>query len=236
MEIPTVKEFGVQCSPPTPPRQYDPPSPKPPSLEMDLQGMMLNNPSGYIDPNERMTPINYDDPNDHRNYENYLPPLRLQNNNTAGNDLIYHDFDYIGYQRAHMQDQQRSNKKKSFNKSIGVGDSPRQKSMKSVGTIMSPRVNTNAGGVARRDNHGGNPIRHPLMNERLPDIVKRGPINKNKNRTIVGLSLQNQPQYDERSRRSRRAPLRVQKRNSIETTVRSQKPKANARGAILRAQ
>ena len=117
--------------------QYpDPPSPKPPSLDMNLHGMMLNNPSGYIinDPNERMTPINYDDPNDHRNYqENYLPPLRLQNNNTAG-DLIYHDFDYIGYQRAHMANQ-RSNKK-----SIGIGESPRQKSMKSVGTIMSPRV------------------------------------------------------------------------------------------------
>lgn len=59
--------------------------------------MMLNDPSGYIfDPDERQTPVNYNDPNDHRNYANYLPPLKLHNNNTAG-DLVYHDFDYIGY-------------------------------------------------------------------------------------------------------------------------------------------
>ena len=36
------------------------------------------------------------------------------------------DFDYVGYQR-------------SF-KGSKAGDSPRQKSMKSVGTIMSPRI------------------------------------------------------------------------------------------------
>ena len=71
-----------------------------------------------------------------------------------------------------------------------IHDSPKQKSMKSVGTIMSPRAISNKG-VARKDNHGGGP--HRVLpyhnNNRLPDIVKRGPINKNKNRTIVGLSL-----------------------------------------------
>ena len=58
-----------------------------------------------------------------------------------------------------MQNQKSNKKLSSTYKSIGVGDSPRQKSMKSIGTIMSPR---GAGGVARRDNHGGNPIRHPM--------------------------------------------------------------------------
>ena len=72
-----------------------------------------------------MTPVDPNDPNDHRNYAGNLPPVMMKNNNTQG-DLIYHDFDYVGYQR-------------SF-KGSKAGDSPRQKSMKSVGTIMSPRI------------------------------------------------------------------------------------------------
>ena len=76
-----------------------------------------------------------------------------------------------------MQQNASTRKAASF-KSIGVGDSPKQKSMKSVGTIMSPRVMSNKG-VARRDNHGANPIRiQPQLQPRLPDIVKRGPINR----------------------------------------------------------
>lgn len=97
---------------------------------------------------------------------------------------------------------------------------------------MSPRVMSNKG-VARKDNHGAPHRINATHFQKLPDIVKRGPINQKKNRTIVGLSLQNQPHYDtrdidDRGRRSRasKAPLRVAKRNSIETTVRSQKPKA----------
>ena len=42
MQIPTVKEFGVQCSPPTPPMKYhDPPSPRPPQLDthIDMRDM-----------------------------------------------------------------------------------------------------------------------------------------------------------------------------------------------------
>ena len=103
-----------------------------------------------------------------------------------------------------------------------------QKSMKSVGTIMSPRVQSKAGQITRKDNHG---IRRPKYDDgKLPDIVRRGPINQKKNRTIVGLSLQNNQNSVPRQRKV------VNKRNSIETTVRSNKPKAQARGAILRAQ
>lgn len=161
------------------------------------------------DPNQRMTPVNPNDPNDHRNYISGLPPVGIKNNNTQG-DLIYHDFDYIGYQR-------------SFK-----GDSPMQKSMKSVGTIMSPRAQSKAGQITRKDNHG---VRRPKYDDgKLPDIVRRGPINQKKNRTIVGLSLQNNQNSVPRSRKV------VNKRNSIETTVRSNKPKSQARGAILRAQ
>ena len=88
MTIPTVKEFGVQV---------DPPSPKPPSLNNSLQGQMLNQQSQFMfDPNQRMTPVNPNDPNDHRNYASGLPHVGIKNNNTQG-DLIYHDFDYIGY-------------------------------------------------------------------------------------------------------------------------------------------
>ena len=49
-----------------------------------------------FDPNQRMTPVDPNDPNDHRNYTSNLPPVGMKNNNTQG-DLIYHDFDYIGY-------------------------------------------------------------------------------------------------------------------------------------------
>ena len=82
--------------------------------------------------------------------------------------------------------------------------------MKSVGTIVSPRAMSNRG-VARRDNHGLPHRINPQFVERLPDIVKRGPINKKKPRTIVGLSLNQQPSLD-RSRSRQKAPLREKKR------------------------
>ena len=85
--------------------------------------------------------------------------------------------------------------------------------MKSVGTIMSPRNLSNKG-VPRRDDHGQPQNIYPNRSNHtqfhklpavLPDIVKRGPVNKPKGRTIVGLSLQNQPHYDrdDTGRRSR---------------------------------
>ena len=55
---------------------------------------------------------------------------------------------------------------------------------------MSPRVMSNKG-VARKDNHGAPHRINATHFQKLPDIVKRGPINQKKNRTIVGLSLQN---------------------------------------------
>ena len=65
--------------------------------------------------------------------------------------------------------------------------------MKSVGTIMSPRISrapSKQGQITRKDNHGANLRRLPKYDDgKLPDIVKRGPINQKKNRTIVGLSL-----------------------------------------------
>ena len=77
MNIPTVKEFGVQVDPPQ--------SPKPPSLQKSLHGQMLNQNSEYMfdrDPNQRMTPVDPNDPNDHRNYTSNLPPVGMKNNNT----------------------------------------------------------------------------------------------------------------------------------------------------------
>ena len=88
--------------------------------------------------------------------------------------------------------------------------------MKSVGTIISPRAKSNRG-VVRRDNHGLPHRINPHFVEKLPDIIKRGPINKKKPRTIVGLSLQQPPpgKFNSRSRSNQRMPLKGQ-RNSIE--------------------
>ena len=69
---------------------------------------------------DRRTPQNYDDPNDHRNYENEfaenLPPINPMQNPKG---LVYHDFDYIGYQ-ANLKKMQPSPKP------VGLKSSRRQ--------------------------------------------------------------------------------------------------------------
>lgn len=164
-----------------------------------------------------MTPINYDDPNDHRNYDNG-PDLALPPITALGNGMTYHDFDYVGYMtRDNLKSSNRSSRFQTINYSPKTAKQPK----KSVATAVSPRI---ISGVTRSDNHGTRKLSKPKA--KLPEIVKRGPININRNnqKKVVGLSIQKQEE-----------PKKfVKKRASLESNRRAQR--SNARNAILRAQ
>jgi hypothetical protein len=95
-----------------------------------------------------MTPVNYDDPNDHRNYDNG-PDLGLPPIGNPGNGLVYHDFDYVGY---NTRDNLKSSTRSSRFQTINHSPKSKRTVQKSVGTIMSPRLGSE--GVTRSDNHG----------------------------------------------------------------------------------
>ena len=108
IQAPRVTEIGVQVDPPPENKgtQMTPPS-SGARMRANTQQMFYdkmqqaNNPftaqEQFYDPNERQTPINYDDPNDHRNYANG-PDLALPQINNLGNQMVYNDFEYVGYQ------------------------------------------------------------------------------------------------------------------------------------------
>ena len=75
--------------------------------------------------------------------------------------------------------------------------------------------------MTRSDNHVARKLSKGKA--KLPDIVKRGPINDKNPKKVVGLSIK---KNDE--------PKFVKKRNSLENTKRT--GRTNARNAILKAQ
>ena len=90
-----------------------------------------------------------------------------------------------------------------------------------MATAVSPRI---VSGVTRSDNHGTRKFSKPRS--KLPEIVKRGPINnRNNSKKIVGLSLQ----------KTEEPKKFVRKRGSLESN-RKGPPRSNARNAILKAQ
>jgi hypothetical protein len=70
----------------------------------------------------------------------------MSSRNTDEGPLIYHDFDYIGYEQSNRNQKRTPEAKKSKKannyRSIAVGDTNKlqQRSMKSIGTNVSPRV------------------------------------------------------------------------------------------------
>lgn len=78
---------------------------------------------------DRDEEIDYDDPNDPRNYpmqDPLLPPINMSSRNTDDGPLMYHDFDYIGYEQNNRNqkrtpDHKKQNKGNNY-RSIAVGD------------------------------------------------------------------------------------------------------------------
>lgn len=149
------------------------------------------------------------------------PDLSLPYINQNRTGLVYNDFDYVGYTQ---------------NRSTSQFFKPpaRERKPQGVSKATSPRIVS--GHVSRSDNHGTHRIlRQTSTNGRnqtrstLPDILKRGPINKDKNITkrVVGLSLQKKDVPGKEYLR--------EKRTSIESTAKSHK-NTKARTAILKAQ
>lgn len=92
-----------------------------------------------------------------------MPPI----GKNLGNGMIYHDFDYVGYDFGAGP---KSSHRSSHFQSQQLNSPARNKNV-----TMSPRVNT---GKPRSDKMSTVPRKKPNV---LPEIIKRGPINNQRN-------------------------------------------------------
>lgn len=194
--------------------------------------------------------MQFEDQNDPRNYpiqNPLLPPINVSTRHTDEGPLMYHDFDYIGYEklRKRTPDQQKKTAKPFRNviventkkrQAVGSGSSPKYRAQNKDN--HDSQKFKSIGLSAKLDNRGHQMDKSPrqtaapnkTQNEGqnvLPDIVKKGPINnKRDQKNIIGLSLQRtnlQPapilirDIDNFDRRQRR-PLKS-KKPSIENPV-----------------
>lgn len=76
--------------------------------------------------------MNFDDPNDPRNYpirNPLLPPINIGSRHNDDAPLIYHDFDYVGYDRVRKRTPDLPKKKQTVRSAV----EPKSKKMSQYG-------------------------------------------------------------------------------------------------------
>lgn len=127
--------------------------------------------------------MNFEDPNDPRNYpirNPLFPPINL-NIQDDGGPLMYHDFDYVGYDHIRKRTPDLPKKKQTIR--TAVESKPKLQSNNNY-SRKNTNIQTNESSNSAKFNSIG--LSGRLADHRtsgnhdnhLPDIIKKGPINK----------------------------------------------------------